>query len=295
MKLRPHMYSFKNKFSEILILSILIVGFYSCDNNSDIITISTLEKTKILDVSYGQDQDQIYDIYLPEGRAQVTKTFILIHGGAWVSGDKNDLNSIVSVLQLNFPEYAIVNMNYRLASLIKNPFPMQTDDIAAVIAHLKTQNYQIGSELGFIGTSAGGHLSMLYSFKYGNSEDIKMVCSIVGPTNFTDTNYTNNPDYSNFRLALQLLTGFDLIENPEYYENLSPYHVATESAPATILFYGGKDELIPSSQGVEMNEKLNQLNVEHEFTLYENEGHGWTGINLLDTNNKLTLFIQKHF
>ena len=80
-----------------------------------------------------------------------------------------------------------------------------------------------------------------------------------------------------------------------YYEDLSPYHVVTSSAPPTILFYGDEDELIPTTQGVEMHAKLNSLGVVNEFTLYEGEGHGWDGANAIDTNIKLSAFISTHF
>lgn len=286
----------RNKCNKIFIGLSFILLFYSCQEDSEIPTNDILEKQEYLNISYGPDSDQIFDLYLPEGRSQSrTKYFVLVHGGSWVSGDKSELNYLVQLLQVNFPEYAIANLNYRLGSLTENPFPMQTDDIESVINHLKlnSNSYQIGEESAFIGTSAGGHLSMLYGYK--NPVNIKMICSIVGPTNFTDPNYLNDPSFQNFRLAIQLITGENFETNPSYFENLSPYHVVTQNAPPTILFYGGKDELVPTSQGVEMDAKLTQLNVEHEFTLYENEGHGWQGQNAIDTNNKLTNFIQKYF
>lgn len=293
------MNNIKNKFSNFFILSLLIIGFYSCSDDEIELKINEpLVKTEQLNVSYGDDNSQKYDIYLPADRTKLnTKTFILVHGGSWVSGDKNDLGYLVSMLKLNFPEYAIVNINYRLASTTRPAFPMQINDIEQVIEHLQinSETYQISNYLGFIGTSAGAHLSMLYSYKFDTSSNVDMVCSIVGPTNFTDTNYINNPNYSNFATAIQLITGVSYVDNPAYYEELSPYHVVTNTAPPTILFYGGQDELIPTSQGVDMHAKLDELGITNEFTLYENEGHGWDGVSLLDTSTKLTAFIKRNF
>ncbi len=293
------MNSIKNKFSNFFILSLLIIGFYSCSDDEIELKINEpLVKTEQLNVSYGDDNSQKYDIYLPANRTKLnTKTFILVHGGSWVSGDKNNMDYLVSMLQLNFPEYAIVNINYRLASTTRPAFPMQINDIEQVIEHLQinSETYQISNHLGFIGTSAGAHLSMLYSYKFDTSSNVDMVCSIVGPTNFTDTNYINNPNYSNFATAMQLITGVSYVDNPAYYEELSPYHVVTNTAPPTIFFYGGQDELIPTSQGIDMHAKLDELGVINEFTLYENEGHGWDGLNLLDTSTKLITFINSRF
>lgn len=287
----------KDKINKILILIFLILGFYSCsDNNED--PIQVLPVSEIKNIAYGVDSDQIFNVYLPAGRSKLsTKTFVLVHGGSWISGDKNDISDFVTILKFNFPEYAIVNMNYRLASFGNPPFPMQTDDIQSVLDHLEnnSEEYQIRQKYAFLGVSAGAHLSMLYAYKYDTNTTVDMVCSIVGPTNFTDTNYVDNPNYANFITAIQLMTGESITENPAYYEGFSPLHVVTESAPPTILFYGGKDDLVPTSQGIEMNDKLSELNVEHEFTLYENEGHGWTGTNSIDTSTKLVNFINLHF
>jgi acetyl esterase/lipase len=288
-----------SKFSKIIIVSLTIL-FISCssDDNEVIIEISPLAASQMLDVSYGANSQQKYDIYLPEGRTkQTTKVFILVHGGSWVSGDKNDMNDFVNLLKPNFLEYAIVNINYRLANITTNAFPMQINDIESVISDLKSNAdaYQISNNYGFIGVSAGAHLSMLYSYKFDVSNEVDMVCSVVGPTNFTDTNYVSNPDYAQMIIAFQIITGVNYADNPEYYEDLSPYHVVTNSAPPTILFYGDQDELIPTTQGVEMHAKLNSLGIVNEFTLYEGEGHGWDGANAIDTNTKLKVFISTHF
>jgi len=122
-----------------------------------------------------------------------------------------------------------------------------------------------------------------------------MVCSIVGPTNFTDENYISNPNYSNFLKGMQLITNVSFEDNPAYYKNLSPYHIVTSTAPPTLLFYGGKDDLVPSTQGLDLHHKLDELNIINEFTLYENEGHGWQGAALNDTYDKLENFISVYF
>ena len=279
--------------------SVLLLLFTSCtDDNSTPEPI--LEKTESKDVSYGDHQQQKYDIYLPKGRtSESTKVFILVHGGGWIEGDKNDMNAFLPELQRESPDYAIVNINYRLASEGNSPFPMQIDDIKAVINHLKSkkEEYQISNQYAFIGSSAGAHLSMLYSYAHDNNSEVDMVCSIVGPTNFTDDAYVNATELTYILLALQIqnITGVSFQQNMQFYKDVSPYHVATSSAPPTILFYGDEDPLIPSSQGTDMHVKLNELGVTNEFTIYAGEGHGWNGQNLLDTSVKLRAFIKTHF
>jgi acetyl esterase/lipase len=245
-----------------------------------------------LDVSYGNDSKQTFDIYLPANRTNSTKVLILVHGGGWSSGDKSDMNAFKDIIRQDLPNIAIVNINYRLADDNNTPYPMQINDITSVINYLKDyqSDYVISADFGFIGVSAGAHLSMLWSYGFDTENNIKMVCSIVGPTNFTDPAYLNN---TNPELQV-LIDLYSINASAAFLEEVSPYHRATTSSPPTILFYGGQDPLVPTSQGIDMRDKLNELGVINEFTLYPDAGHGWVGLELLDTWTKLKLFTQMH-
>jgi acetyl esterase/lipase len=179
-----------------------------------------------------------------------------------------------------------------LASVGNPAFPMQLDDITTVLAKLKNSDYSISDNFGFIGASAGAHLSLLYGYGFNANNKIKMICSIVGPTNFTDQNYLNNPNSSGLFTAV---TGMPYQGNETYYQELSPVFRATTTAPPTIMFYGNADPLIPTSQGIALDNRLTELNVYHEFYLY-NGGHGnWSATDQLDTYNKLVTFISLKF
>jgi acetyl esterase/lipase len=275
------------------LLLFVLLPFYSCSKDENGTSVDLTVAKTMLNVSYGNNSQQVFDLYLPANRSETTtKTLILVHGGAWIEGDKADMNYAVDIIKQFLPEYAIANVNYRLATTGNYAFPMQINDIDAIVQKLKNEDYGISDNFGFIGTSAGGHLSMLYSYGHNSNNDIKMVCSIVGPTNFTDPNYINNPAWLNLYFNL---TGVHYADNPSYYEQLSPLYRATTSSVPTIMFYGNADDLIPTSQGVDLHAKLDQLGVYNEFNLY-NGGHGnWSQTDLLDANLKMIAFIQNKF
>ncbi len=139
-----------------------------------------------------------------------------------------------------------------------------------------------------MGVSAGGHLALLWSYAHDTDNQVAMVCSMVGPTNLLDDAYQNSTEP-----VLQELIGLFGYDE-ELLEEASPLYQVKSTSPPTILFYGGQDPLIPVSQGIALEGKLTELNVIHEFTLYENEGHGWVGLNLFDTSIKLKEFINKN-
>lgn len=65
----------------LLFFSIFTLVFASCsDENTD--TVENIEALSRLNLSYGSDARQVYDLYLPEGRSLDTKVIILLHGGS---------------------------------------------------------------------------------------------------------------------------------------------------------------------------------------------------------------------
>ena len=181
------------KLVKLIFLGLGIVLINSCSNESLNENESNILDSSIsyqeLNIAYGNDDNQKFDLYLPENRTLNTKVMILVHGGGWSSGDKSEMNPIKDLLHQDFPEIAIVNINYRLADENNNPYPMQIEDITSVINFLKNNKtkYTISENLAFIGISAGAHLSLLWSYAFDVNSNVKMVCSIVGPTNFTDS------------------------------------------------------------------------------------------------------------
>ncbi len=277
-----------------LFISISLVACSDDDSSTpnDLEDETALEFRQELNVPYGNDGDQVLDIYLPAGRTITTKIMILVHGGGWTSGDKSEMDLLKNLMLQDFPDIAVVNVNYRLATENNPPFPMQIDDISSIVSFLKNNQseYVISDDIGFIGTSAGAHIAMLWSYAYDEDSNTSMVCSIVGPTNFTDPAYLENED----PLLQELFEVYGIDPSLEFLELVSPFHQMTASAPPTILFYGGQDPLIPVSQGVDMEVKLTQLGVVNEFTLYPDAGHGWIGLELIDTWTKLKLFTETH-
>lgn len=273
-------------------LFLFIIGCGSDDSNTTAPVVETLSAKTLMDVAYGTDPMQKMDVYLPEGRTDDTKVVVLIHGGFWVAGDKADMTGAVPVIKQNFPGYAIVNINYRLAGLGSPAYPKQIEDIQKVLQHLEGSDYVVSDDYAFVGVSAGAHLSMLYAYKYDTEHDVKVVADIVGPADFTDPAYAEHPQYENAAMALLGTT----TPTPHQIAEVNPVeYITTQSAP-TISFYGGQDELIPSSQGGILEGALNASGVPNEFNFYADGGHfDWDMLTMQDMYSKLVLFFNEHF
>ena len=140
-----------------------------------------------IDVSYGNDERQQYDVYLPAGRIETaTSPIILIHGGAWVCGNKEDVAGIVDQLKITMPNHAIFNMDYRLNTKPNNSFEDQLTDVANVVAYvdLVRDYFNVRDDMIFIGVSVGGHMDMEYSYSNNVDDHVRIVANIVVPTYF---------------------------------------------------------------------------------------------------------------
>ncbi|WP_299684464.1 alpha/beta hydrolase [uncultured Dokdonia sp.] len=292
-----------------LYILLIAIGFSitlaSCSSSDDeIITDDTtaieqpaLEAVTMTNVSYGDDPQQVYDLYLPEGRtATTTKVILLVHGGGWTSGDKSDMAASVAFVQAFHPDHAIINMNYVLANVSGTPaFPNQYLDIQTVINQITTQSetLQILPEFGMIGASAGAHLAMMYDYVYDTNDQVKFVINIVGPSDFTDPFYANDP---NFNIALAFFVDESQFpEGTDYAVANSPALQVTASSSPTLLFYGDQDPLVPLSNGMQLDSNLNTANVPHLFTVYQG-GHGndWSEESTLDLTLKSSEYIDTY-
>lgn len=270
-----------------LILLLAAAMALGCSTNTEG-DASPLEAATFLNVSYGADVKQKMDLYLPAGRNKNdTKVIVLVHGGGWSAGSKEDFNTAVPIIRQQFPDHAVVNVGYRLATVESPAYPKQIDDLASAIEHLETNGYSVSKHYGFVGSSAGAHLSMLYGYMQGNTR-VKAICNLVGPTDFTDPAYED----SMMDLAFPYLVG----ENPTaaLIEEVSPVFHVTAQSPKTIQFLGNQDSLIPVSQGQRLKAKLDASNVENELHYYD-AGHGdFSQADYLDLFFKLEAFFSAH-
>lgn len=247
-------------------------------------------------INYGLDAQQTYDLYLPANRSSsTTKILVFIHGGGWIQGDKRDMRAYIPLLQKTHPDHALVNINYRLAKLhTRTAFPNQFLDLKLALEHitLKSEEFGIHPEFGLIGASAGGHLALQYDNFYDSHDQVKMVCSIVGPTDLTDPFYSENPD---FDFALDMLIDESAYPGVrDYAKAVSPVFLVNPNSSATILFYGDEDLLVPVSNGTFLKEKLDAAGVINSLTIY-NGGHGdWENLDQKDLHLKLSEFINDH-
>src|SRR5690606_32330235 len=281
----------------LIIVSILgsQILYISCtkDNNND--SSQPLTEETFLNVSYGNNDQQKYDLYLPANRSvEKTKVIVLVHGGGWTGGDKADMGFFIQNIKLRHPDHAIVNINYVLADANTPAFPNQFLDLDAVINKLTDEKSELHilPEFALIGASAGAHISLLYDYVYDTDDQVKLVSDIVGPADFTDPFYSENPDFNMLMAALVDENAYPPGTN--YAEVLSPALRVSNTSSPTLLFYGNTDPLVPLSNAATLNEALNVEEIDHNFTVYEG-GHGnWSPTDFEDLQTQISTYVDAY-
>ena len=246
----------------ILNLILFLLLFSSCTKQDNTLVFKNL--------SYGTNQRNKIDIYLPQQRDTTTAMVLLIHGGAWVAGDKGDWSQEMINEFLN-SGYAVSSMNYRYAN---GNFHNQMNDIANAIDFMqsKAEGWKINNnKFALIGGSAGAHLSLLYAHAFDSTDAVKTVVSIVGPTDMTDPVFHQYATNYGIYFVFELFFGTTFQNNPQLYADGSPIY--NYSNVPTFFISGGLDDLVPAQQSIAMFDTLTVHGIAADTTVFNNAGH----------------------
>jgi dienelactone hydrolase len=157
----------------------------------------------------------------------------------WAGGDKSEFATAIPVLQQKLPQYAILNVNYRLANQLTNHFPTQENDVRSALQHIvdAASDYGVSKNIILLGASAGAHLALLQSYKYASPVIPKAVISFFGPSNMAGI--YNGQSNTYYKMGLQLLIGGTPTTKPEIFQQASPIYFAGKQKVPTLLLHGG--------------------------------------------------------
>ncbi|MCS7193113.1 MAG: alpha/beta hydrolase [Armatimonadetes bacterium] len=238
------------------------------------------------DLTYGPNERNELDLFLPKDEGEnLRPAVVIIHGGAWRSGNKKQLRLIAEMFAKR--GYVAAAINYRLAP--KYSYPAQLDDCQRVVRWLRknAKDFRIDQKsFGAAGASAGGHLSLLLGTREtrddsdpelkGISSKVQCVLSIFGPTDFTSERYVQASKIPFVGKALIEFVGKTYDEAPDLWKEVSPvHHVSPDDAP-TFIIHGDQDFLVPLEQSERFVEALKKVGVEVKLVVIKGMGHGPT-------------------
>lgn len=214
------------------------------------------------------------DIYVPtEKPTGLRPGVLMIHGGAWMSGNK--INVAVHAMKLARAGYVVMAINYRLAP--KHKFPAQLEDCTAALQWLarNATKYEIDTHrMATYGYSAGGHLACLLGLQsvqipieYTESESVALSAIVAGgaPCEFRAI-----PERS---ITLSYWLGGTREDMPDQYRDASPTVFVSKDAPPVFFFHGDQDKLVPMRSPEALRRLLEEQKTTVEMKVVKDRGH----------------------
>lgn len=239
-----------------------------------------------LDVQYAADTplaagaNTTLDVYSPSDSTGPLPTLIWIHGGAWISGDKANVDPYVRIIAAE--GYTTVALNYTVAPEAAYPTALQQLNQALAFLVEHAEEYRIDPErLAIAGDSAGSNLtsqlavlttSPAYATQLGiepalTPEQLRAVVLNCGI--YDVSGIPNAPGLGGwgFRIALWAYLGDrDWEDSPGDHE-MSTIESVTADFPTTWIS-GGNGDPLTESQSKPLATKLEGLGVDVTTVFY---------------------------
>ncbi len=254
----------------------------------------------------GVQEDQVFgstgkrdlqcDVYFPPLRGQDMPAILLLHGGAWMTGDRKQLKPYA--IQLARYGFVCVCSEYRLIG--EAIWPAQIHDAKAALRWMRANANDLGidpEQICVSGNSAGGHLALVL----GGSSGVVELEGEGGHAGESTSVAAVSAIYAPGEIKIEHappLIGALLGEGAGEAEELqaSPATYIDEHYPPTILVHGSKDELVPHISSLGLYEVLEEKGVPVELHMYQGLSHAF------DMNrdyyrqitDMLTLYFKRH-
>jgi acetyl esterase/lipase len=206
------------------------------------------------------------DFFLPPAPVKNGAGVLLIHGGGWINGDRQQLRGYG--ILLGRMGYTCVACEYRLAPDAK--WPAQIDDVRVAFAWLREHAYELGIDVDKIaveGNSAGGHLALMLA---GTTQGVAACVAVYPPADLQMRHAvaSTQSKVSPVKLLMPSL-------EPDALAEASATTYVRADFPPTMLIHGNADQVVSVKQSLHMYEKLVDAGAKAELHIFEGQPHSF--------------------
>ena len=293
-----------SKYVSILVF-VLSCASWAISYAVDSVSTFTYKKVDSLEIKL--------DLYAPGDCDKLNPVVVWIHGGALMTGYREDVPKEILTPLLE-AGCAVISIDYRLAP--ETLLPEIIADLEDAFTWIRDNGPELlnvdPDRIVVIGASAGGYLTLTAGYRvkprplglvslWGYGDLIgdwysKPVTSPWYQTTLTREEafqMMDGPPVSNSRdrkedkvaefyrytrmngIWPEAVTGWDSHEEAEKFYPYMPLKNITTDYPPTLLVHGTKDGDVPYENSVWMSEQLERHCVEHELITMEDGGHGF--------------------
>jgi len=205
---------------------------------------------------------------------------ILVHGGAWVSGDRK--RSVEPLFKpLSDAGFAWFSISYRLASsspTLAGSAAMLSgavDDVRAAVEYIRAHAVEYNVDphrIALMGESAGAQLSAMAALKPALNGEVQAVVGFYCPSDLAALIQTMPMIPERIRRVVRGTPFEDLLVS--HLREVSPINWVREKAPPFLLIHGTADTVVPFGQSVEMCSALRKVGSACDLYPVDGGGHG---------------------
>jgi acetyl esterase/lipase len=248
--------------------------------------------TSLTYVTVGDNELKL-DIYSPKNTVKPAPLVVLVHGGCWMDGTREEMGFYA--VNLARRGYVTASVDYRLSE--EAPYPAAIDDLRSALQWLTTNasTYDIDpSRIALMGASAGGHLveylgyaanTSTKEYPNGLGPKVQAIIPLYGWSDLTDASV-------NYQYYMELFLGSKYADAPKLYEEASPITHVDKHDPPTLLLHGTIDTIVPITQADKLAKKLEQNDVPYIYAPFKGGYHGY---DMFQDSNPSVMYLIEEF
>ena len=209
------------------------------------------------------------DVFRPDELTAPAPVVVIVHGGGWQTGSKeswaDEARELVAVTG-----WVAVTVEYDLDAV--EPWVTQPGNVRAAIEWVRSNATALGADaerIGLLGSSAGGHLSMLVAT---TGAPVDVVVSWSGPSDLPLLVASPIGDQLVKDLAARYAGG-TLDDVPARWIEQSPVANVDAGDPPMLLVASADETVVPADQLTSMRDVLVAHDVEVETLVLAGTGH----------------------
>ncbi|HEY9404417.1 MAG TPA: alpha/beta hydrolase [Pyrinomonadaceae bacterium] len=214
------------------------------------------------------------DVYLTRSTGTALRAaVVVVHGGSWGAGERSDYPRWNEWLARQ--GYAVFDVDYRLAP--QPNWQMATGDVKCAVGWIKANAARFAvdpARIALLGRSAGGHLALLAAYSTDESSlapscavpdaSVRAVVSLYAPTDLKwGYEHPANRRVLDGQVKIRDFVGGTPATAPEAVRLASATTHVNSQSPPTLLFHGGRDQLVGDRHMTLLTERLSQHHISH--------------------------------
>jgi acetyl esterase len=224
------------------------------------------------------NKDTKLDVYYPQNTTKPLPTVVWVHGGAWVSGSKENVANYLKIVAAH--GYTVVGINYSIAPEKQYPTPvLQTNEALRYLQQNAEKLHINPQQFVLAGDSAGSQIAAQVATIISNpqyAQEVKMSAPLTasqlkavvlncGAYDLALPNY-NGTDGKFLKTVLWAYAGDKNFLADQDIQHASVVDYVNKNFPPAFITAGNVDPLEPQSR--EFSSKLNSLGVPTSTLFY---------------------------